>query len=266
MKNILVLMHDDAGQEARFQAAVDIVRALDGHLTCLDVAIAPVCVDEYVDTGGAALLMIDEQQREESNRSRMEARLKAEDVPYDWIDESGILAPCVRDAMTLADLVVVNRELDSLHYPDMQALVAQLLKSNKPILAVPERARQLDIFGNALAAWDGSREAEAALRAATPLLEKAATVTIVEVNDGSVNISAAEAASYLSRHGIKAIIRLESGGFDTASTVLLDVIERTRADYLVMGGFGHRRFIEAAFGGVTRRMLEESPVPLLLAR
>lgn len=50
---------------------------------------------------------------------------------------------------------------------------------------------------------------------------------------------------------------------DIPSTVILCVIEEIRAAYLVMGGFGHSRFIEAAFG-VTRRRLEESPVPLFL--
>ena len=41
MKNILLLVHDDPGQEARVQAALDLTRALDGHLTCLDVAAMP---------------------------------------------------------------------------------------------------------------------------------------------------------------------------------------------------------------------------------
>ena len=36
MKNILLLVHDDHGQEARLQAALDITRAVEGHLTCVD--------------------------------------------------------------------------------------------------------------------------------------------------------------------------------------------------------------------------------------
>jgi nucleotide-binding universal stress UspA family protein len=32
-----------------------------------------------------------------------------------------------------------------------------------------------------------------------------------------------------------------------------------------MGGFGHSRVTEALFGGVTRKMLSASPVPLLIA-
>jgi len=114
-------------------------------------------------------------------------------------------------------------------------------------------------------AWDGSPQADAALRAAVPLLVKARSVTLTEVRDGSVKTPAEEAAEYLSRHGIKPVIRRESSAIDLPSTILLDTIDTIDAAYLVMGGFGHGRFIEAALGGVTRRMLQECPVPLFLA-
>ena len=42
MKNILLLVHDDHGQEARLQAALDITRAVEGHLTCIDVTPYPL--------------------------------------------------------------------------------------------------------------------------------------------------------------------------------------------------------------------------------
>ena len=56
-----------------------------------------------------------------------------------------------------------------------------------------------------------------------------------------------------------------SSGVDIPSTVILDELRETTASYLVMGGFGHSRMVEAMVGGVTRRMLRECPVPLFLA-
>jgi nucleotide-binding universal stress UspA family protein len=265
MKNVLVLMHDDAGQEARFQAALDLTRALDGHLTCIDVSIAPALGGDYGVTGGEALLMADEQQRENANKTHMEARLKAEGIAYDWQDASGFLCPLLRDSVGLADLVVLNRKLDSIDYPDMRQAVGEMvLKSGKPIVAVPEAARRFDAFGHALVAWDGSPESAAALRAATPLLTLASAVTILEIDDGSIKTPAEDAAAYLSRHGIKPAIRREKSMIDLPSTIILDAIEETHAAYLVMGGFGHSRFMEAMFGGVSKRMLSECPIPLFL--
>jgi nucleotide-binding universal stress UspA family protein len=36
------------------------------------------------------------------------------------------------------------------------------------------------------------------------------------------------------------------------------------AAYVVMGAFSRSRFLEAAFGGATQRMLSESPVPIFI--
>lgn len=267
MKNVLVLMHDDVGQEARFQAASDLTRVLEGHLTCVDVAIVPVVADDFVLYGGAAELLTEERAREDGNRSRMEVRLKVEDIPFNWISATGFLSSCVRDAAALADVVVLNRELDALPYPDMRTLIADvLLKAHKPIVAVPQSARGFDAFGAALVAWDGSPQVEAALGAAIPLLQHARLVTLLEVEDGSVRIPAEQAAEYLSRHGIKPVVKREQDAFDTPGGILLDAIATMSPAYVVMGGFGHSRFVEAAFGGVTRRMLKECPVPIFMAR
>lgn len=265
MKNVVVLMHDDAGQEARFQAALDLARGLEGHLRCIDIAMVPAYVGDYVEFGGGAALMADEQAREAANRVRMEARLKLEDVPYDWVDTTGFARECLRDATALADLVVLNRDLDKVRYPDMRDLVGDItLKTGKPIVAVPQTALGFDLYGHAIVAWDGSRAAEAALQAMVPLLKHAGTVTILVVDEGTLRVPPAEAAEYLSRHGIRPEVRLVPLT-DTVGGALLAAVEGHRAAYLVMGGFGHSRFLEAAFGGVTRRMLSESPVPLLLA-
>jgi nucleotide-binding universal stress UspA family protein len=266
MKNVLVLMHDDAGQEARFQAALDLTRALDGHLTCLDVSVLPVFVGDYAALGGTALLMDQEQRQEAVNRTHMEARLRTEDVPYTWLDKTGFLSETVRESTGMADIVVLNLHLTDNSYPDMVELVGEVaVKTSKPILAVPAAAKGFDAFGPALVAWDGSAAAETALRAAVPILARAASVVILECDDGSLKQPATEAAAYLSRHHINSVVRQVDSIGRAPSAVILDTIAAIGAAYLVMGGFGHRRFVEALFGGVTRTMLKQSPVPLFLA-
>ncbi|OAN67281.1 universal stress protein [Sphingomonas sp. TDK1] len=265
MKNVLVLMHDDAGQEARFQAALDLARGLEGHLRCVDIAMVPAYVGDYVEFGGGAALLADEQTREAANRVRMEGRLKTEDVPYDWVDATGFARECLRDATALADIVVLNRALDKIAYPDMRDLICDtILRTGKPIVAVPEGMIGFDLYGHAVVAWDGSRAAEAALQAAVPLLKHAGTVTILVVDEGALRLSATEAAEYLARHGIRPEVQTVPKT-DTVAGAILAKVEAVRAAYLVMGGFGHSRLLEAAFGGVTRRMLAESPVALVMA-
>jgi len=265
MKNVLVLMHDDPGQEARFRAALDLTRVLGGHLTCLDVVeMPPAIVTGMDDCRATAIVLECEQQRESENRARIEPQLKAAQLAYSWIETIGYLSPSVRDAAGLADVIVLNRALEG-GRPDMREITGEvLIGANRPVLAVPEQARGFDARGHALVAWDGSKEADAALRAAVPLLAHASAVTLLEVEDGSIKQPASEAADYLSRHHINAAIRRETTMFDIPSTVILDTIDALLASYLVMGGFGHSRFVEAALGGVTKRMLRECPIPVFL--
>lgn len=98
-----------------------------------------------------------------------------------------------------------------------------------------------------------------------PLLAHASAVTILEINDGSLKQPATEPAAYLSRQGIKSVVQRDTSPIDLPSTTILDAIDSLGAGYLVMGGFGHSRFVEAMLGGVRRRMLKECPVPIFMA-
>lgn len=52
---------------------------------------------------------------------------------------------------------------------------------------------------------------------------------------------------------------------DFVEPVQLSKLGSGRYDWMVMGAFSRPRIRETLFGGVTKRMLKESPVPLLIA-
>jgi len=266
MKTILLLVHDDAGQEARFQAALDVTRALEGHLKCLDVSILPVLIGDSYSGMGEMMLLADERAREDENRVRLEARLANEQVPWDWTDTVGALGPQLREACEFTDLIVVNRQLDDFPLPDMRSVAGDVVvRSGKPILAVPEMSRGLNVCGRVLVCWDGSACASAAVYAAVPLLKLAETVILLEVEEEMRDGSVENAAEYLSRYDIHALVRRRHPLTMKPAKVILDEIRQQKADYVVMGGFSHLRFTEALFGGVTKTMLSEAPVPVFMA-
>jgi nucleotide-binding universal stress UspA family protein len=267
MKNILVLVHDDAGQEARLQAALDLTRALDGHLHCLDVVALPaVAGPEFGEA--QAVLLEEASTREASNRAKVEERLRGEGVAWSMEDVVGEISACIIDAAGLADLIVMNRKLDDATGPDMLSSVSQVvMKTHKPVVAVGEDCRSIDVSGTAIVAWDGSPPAMAALTASVALLKLAKSVRIIEIVDtsqGSVN----EAAAYLSRHDIHVEIDLIAR-FKEDPAGPADIIpmlsKREGAAYCVMGAYGHSRLRERIFGGVTRQMLDASDLTLVLA-
>lgn len=266
MKNVLVLIHDDDGQEARLQGALDATRATSGHLTCAHVTeFGPVFGDPYGMSGGVVLLEL-EREMESKNRANIEKRLVVEDVQTNWIEITGDLAGALQEVADLADLIVVNSEVPERLRPTHRTIVEPLvLHSRKPVLAVPDESgfRAADPV---LIAWDGSGPSSAAMKSAVPLLALSESVTIYEVDYGSVVVPAEECASYLSRHGIHGeIVREKAPDSDFVQPLLLSRIESGRFAWAVMGAFSHSRIRETLFGGVTKRLLKESRVPLFIA-
>ncbi len=265
MKTILLLVHDDEGQDARLEAALEIVRALDGHLACIDVTPSPIIAgDLYVGFGEAAIIS-DERGSEAANKIAVRDRLSREDVDWSWVDATGDIASCVTNRASFSDLILLNRALDDHRVPDMRGIVSRVLgHTHTPIVAMPPSLDRFE-FDRALVAWDGRSSAAAALRACVPLLALAARVEIFTAGDARADNDAdpADAAIYLSRYGIATETRMTDRGGDRVDRLIAEECRRWRADYVVMGAYGRGQWCEV-FGGVTKRMLRDSTVPLLM--
>lgn len=264
MKNILLLVHDDDGQEVRLQAALDLVRALDGHLTCVDLTPSPIVAEEYFDGIADNVLLKDESLPEAANKALLTARLARECIRWSWIDARGDIARCVIDAATLADLIVLNRAPSANARPDMEAIANKILmEARKPVVAVPPRRKGFKAGGRALIAWDGRASAAATMRACIPLLKLASDVRLFLARVPDEPLDHEEAAEYLSRHGIHASVQIYEGAIRSAAWLIGDEALMWHADYIVMGAYSRGRLRET-FGGVTKSMLAKSRLPLVL--
>lgn len=264
MKNVLLLLHDDDGQEDRLQVALDLTRSLGGHLTCLDVFVPPAVLPEYYPGPGQVAPLLAARELEAENVARVRTRLAGEDVAWDIQEVTGSPTRELTEAAGLADVIVVSSRSDRSGISEARRIVRDLAaKSGRLVLAVPPKCNKLDLTGKALVAWDYSDEANQALRAAVPLLQLADVVTLMEVNQPGEEFAAHDAATYLARHRIKPIILQETTTGAVVDAVLAQATE-SRASYIVMGAFGHGRAREAIFGGVTSNMLHKSEIPIFL--
>jgi nucleotide-binding universal stress UspA family protein len=264
LKNIVLLLHDDVGQDARLQAALDLSRALSGHLTCVDAVQMPIIAGSW-DGTTTTILLDEEIKRESRNKARMMPRLRAEAVSWSWVDVTGDLAGCLLSAAKTADLIVLNRSLDACPIPDMRHVATDVLKKSRAlIVAVSDSCAGFNAAGHALVAWDGSDRAIATIQRGVPLLALANRVSITQVGDiDEEAIAADDAATYLSRHGIEAGVK-HLAQLDGIADAICREAQRIHATYVMMGAYGHRPIQEAVFGGVTRTMLGTSAIPLVL--
>ena len=269
MKDVLLLVHDDAGQEARLAAGLDLVAGLDGHLSCLDIVEPPDLFNQTLASPLANAVLASDRAAERRLRADLKPWLTMRGTPFSWIDASGDFDETLMIHARLADVVVLSTQLPAgEEFPDMAAAIrAVVTHTHTPVLAVPAVAtRGFDLGGSALVLWDGSAGAEAALLGAVPLLKHAGQATMLHVEDGWLAASLHDGAAYLWRHGILAhTARRDPWGAGVVQAIDR-YIARHRPDYIVMGAFGSSRLHQAICGSVTRHMIDSSTVPLLLAR
>jgi nucleotide-binding universal stress UspA family protein len=269
MRSILLHVNDDACMEARLQVALGLAREFKSHLTCLQ----PVSYDFAVpgDLYGTMIAELLPVVRGNADklRERLSARLANEDVPWDWQQEEGSIRPVLLGASALADLVVLGAHDPVSGAKGPSSLAGYLaIHARPPLLVVPPETSSVDLAAHAIVGWNGSMESANALRAAVPLLRKASGVTIVSVSEPEKSGLASpclDAARYLSRHDIRSeIVEIDYAG-QTVAEALASAASARGATYLVLGAYGHTRALQTIFGGVTRDLLCDPPLPIFTA-
>ena len=170
-----------------------------------------------------------------------------------------------------ADLVVIARPEPAGQTAAPPGLAESLvLSSGRPIIMFPPRGTVSQIR-RILVAWNATRESIRAVADALPLLVKAKTVQVLVVDHernraGHGQEPGADIAQHLTRHGAQVEVqRLSSGGKDVGQ-LLLSQAAAFGAELLVMGAYGHSQLREWMFGGVTRTVLYQAVLPVLLSR
>lgn len=267
MKTILLHIADDNGLDSRLQVALDIARAHEAHLSCLQptsqfipMPYAPMAGHFVADMGFSQM-----QELERAHREKIEARLKAEDVPWNWQLGLGDPVTLLSEQSGLADLLVVSQSVTKGAEPGDPLPISGdvAVHAHAATMVVPATTSAFNSNGVIVAAWNGSKEASRAIRFALPMLKMAKAVHIVAIDEGS-ELPRLDASTYLSRHGIASELHQISAKKRKISEVIAEFAAEQNADAVVMGAYGHSRIRETLMGGVTREQLYRSKLPLVM--
>ena len=205
-----------------------------------------------------------EAQGEEA-RLAFEAAAAAAGCRSDWLELASDLGEGVVDLARRTDLTVLPPD----RLPTVGAIgfaAADLaLASGGPTLILPDRAADPAPGRRIVVAWNGSREAARAVRDAWPFLSAAETVLVVVVEPAAVDGPDSRLQRWFEDHGCTAEVVVIREPDAVAADVLRRQVETLEADLLVMGLYGHSRLRETILGGVSRSLLADPPVALLLS-
>jgi nucleotide-binding universal stress UspA family protein len=189
--------------------------------------------------------------------------------PIEWRSSMSFPREVIAKEARAADLVVIGQGFlpgDIAHTYDPGTII---LAAGRPVLVVPPDINRLEL-SRVLIAWKDTREARRAVHDALPFLKEAKEVSIaVAKTPGSEDTDAqiADVARYLERHhvSIDQQISTVTGDEDEEEAVLLDLAKKHDVKLIVAGAYGRTRLSEWIFGGVTRHLLLNSPVPCLFS-
>jgi nucleotide-binding universal stress UspA family protein len=166
----------------------------------------------------------------------------------------------------LADLTVVPHPDAGEDVSSSDALHAVLFDSGRPVLISPQVAPQT-IGTRVCLAWNGTAESASSVLAAMPWMQRAEGVAILSAEGYQRRgPGAADLAAYLALHDVHAEQVMFRSVGNSVGAGLLAAAAAFRCDLLSMGAYSHSRLRQLILGGVTRHVLENSKLPVMMSR
>lgn len=182
-------------------------------------------------------------------------------VVAEWADVEGLGDTLIGEWGGRSDILVLERPGGHGGVSDRMKLQAALFDTDRPVLVVPPGPAGM--FGQCVAiAWRDDRRTVRSVLAALRLLSQAREVHVLAgVRAGAAPPGLPE---ILAEHGIAAELHVLAVGSDVFGATLLAKAHGLGADLLVMGAYTHNLWRDLVLGGVTRHMLAEADLPVLM--
>lgn len=275
-RSIIVCLDDSDSTRQRLDFALGLSVRHSAHLTGLHLSYMPSAAFAAYD--GVEQIYASLQQdlavRQAAARDAFLAAARAQNVPADFIAARNLDIVAATAHARVSDLIIAGQ-------PDLRDTAAYLgegfpsrfvLEVSRPVLFTPHGFPVRTDFNHVMMAWNGSRESTRALFDALPFLQAANRVTLLTLHredspwpEGGP-VPAPDVLALLRRHGVEARLVVNAGHEDPGNWLLARATDMDDpADLLVAGAYGHSRLSEWILGGVTRTLLGQMPLPVLLS-
>ncbi len=275
-RTILVYLQNTKRAQSLLDVAVPLAEKHDAHLIGLfitpDIPLHPMVEihlpEEIITKQQQAIEKEGEAVRKIFDSATREIYDKAE-----WRNPTCLhsaISDLIIDHALSTDLVIISQDDDDQLglWPDFPADVA--LGSARPVLVIPREGAFEGVGRKVIVAWNASREAARAAFDAVPIMKDANEVhvmAIVAKNDSKHNTfeHGDDLAAALARHDITTHVSTSFADELPTGDKLLSRADDNNFDLIVMGCYGHSRLREAVFGGVSRNIMRDMKVPVLMS-
>ena len=270
-RSIAVCLDNSILSQRRLEFALTLARRYEAHLQALHMTREPLVFD---NAGQISPLFMEWKKLTEEKQERARAlgcaRAKEFGIDLAWDAYRSTEVPYLTAKARLSDIVIIGQRNPADLEADFEASFNDkfILSLGRPALVMPCGSTPPKTFDSILVAWNGSRESARALNDALPMLERAQKITLLILEgkgDDTQPAGSDDLKAFLARHGVDAAIRCEPSPAAEHADRLLHYAAAMEADLLVMGAYGHGRLGEMILGGVTRSILHDMNLPVLMS-
>jgi nucleotide-binding universal stress UspA family protein len=286
IRKLLLPLTGTAAGEAALATALIIARLWDAHILALHVRadsrdVAPLAGEGL--SGAMIEEMMSATEKESGERARAVRALFDDFVHREALTVREPLAgmtgasisfatmtgreeDLVAQQARLADLVVVAHPEAGEDVSSSDALHAALFESGRPVVIAPQIPPP-SVGRRICVAWNGTAESASAVYAALPWLQRAEAVRVLSADEYQRRgPEAPELLEYLALHGIEAERATFRPIEREVGAGLLAAAGEFGADLVAMGAYSHSRLRQLILGGVTRHVLENAQLPIMMNR
>ncbi|MGE0222457.1 MAG: universal stress protein [Acetobacteraceae bacterium] len=286
IRKLLLPLTGTAAGEAAMTTALMIAQHWNAHVTALHVRVDSRDVAPLAGEGLSGAMieeMMSATEKESSDRAHAvramferfvaqhgiavaEARAGLDHPTAGFAAVTGREEDIVAQQARLADLTVVPHPEAGEDVSSSDALHAVLFDSGRPVLIAPHEAPRT-IGTRVCLAWNGTAESASSVLAALPWMQRAQAVRILSAEGYQRRgPGAPDLAAYLALHDVNAdIVMFRSVGGSVGGGLLAAATE-FGCDLLSMGAYSHSRLRQLILGGVTRHVLENANLPVMMNR
>ena len=256
-KEILVYLDPSTDTASRLRLAVDLARSHGARLIGMEACSIHAFEGEWLE-------------RATQLRDVFQETLKLSGLEGRYFTIDGWRATREHQYAHYADLIIAS-QVESEDRKLVAAGVPEdvLLSAGVPVLLLPYRWRERSLGESVMIAWKSTREATRAVHDAMPILTRAKNVTAFTFGPEPEGPGEEPDAlvEYLRRHGVpaKASKWWRNNSDLTPVDALFADLDAQEADLIVAGAYGHSRWFESLFGGVSRDLTRQPSLPVLLS-
>jgi nucleotide-binding universal stress UspA family protein len=275
-KTILAHCNDRRRVDRLLESAVGLSVAFGARLIGLSVT-PPIPLIPAGMPGAPDTILFDKlaktyREQNPAMKAAFEKAAVAQNVKAEWREMdagTSTVARVVTGQARTVDLVVtLQTASDWTVSLDLDIADRLVLEAGRPVLIIPNRGTHRPVPKRIVVGWTERREAARAVFDALPLLQRADLVTVLEVDSDpapEAGQNRVALCATLGHHGVTCEVVTAVSRHGYVGDTLLAWCERTRADLLVMGCYGHSRLREFVLGGATRHLLADMTLPVLMS-